>query len=82
MFRRDGEMEVCVPDLIVVLDSDTGLPITTELLRYGQRIAILALPCHDLLRSNEALKVIGPAAFGYHDLTFTPMPRRTNAGGN
>lgn len=80
VFRRNGEMEVCVPDLIVVLDSDTGLPITTELLRYGQRIAILALPCHDLLRSEEALKVIGPEAFGYHDLTFTPMPRRATAG--
>ena len=80
VFRRDGVMEVCVPDLIVVLDSDTGMPITTEVLRYGQRIAILALPCHDLLRSPEALEVIGPAAFGYHDLSYTPLPRSTIAG--
>ena len=53
-----------------------GMPmseaITTEMLRYGQRVAIVALPCHDLLRSPQALEVVGPAAFGL-DLTFTPL---------
>lgn len=81
VFRRDGEVEVCVPDLIVVLDADTGMPITTEVLRYGQRIAVLALPSHDLLRTPEALAVVGPAAFGYPDITFTPMPRNNSHGG-
>jgi len=73
LFRRNGAVEVCVPDLIVVLDADTGLPIATEMLRYGQRIAVLCLPAHALLRSPEALAVVGPAAFGYPDITFTPM---------
>jgi len=75
VFRRDGVVEVAVPDLIAVLDADTGLPITTEMLRWGQRIAVLAMPSHDLLRSPEALKVIGPAAFGYDDVEFVPLPR-------
>lgn len=75
VFRRNDEVEVCVPDLIVVLDADTGLPITTEVLRYGQRIAVLALPCHDLLRAPEALRVVGPKAFGYDDITYKPLPR-------
>ena len=73
VFRRNEMVEVCTPDLIVVLDSDTGLPITTEMLRYGQRIAVLGLPAHSLMRSAEALKVVGPAAFGYDDITFAPM---------
>lgn len=73
VFRRNGIVEVCVPDLVVVLDSDTGLPITTEMLRYGQRIAVLGLPAHKLMRSAEALRVVGPAAFGYDDITFVPM---------
>lgn len=73
IFNRDGVMEVCVPDLVVVLELDTGLPITTELLRYGQRVAVVALPCHRLLRTPEALDVIGPAAFGYPEITFRPM---------
>ncbi|MFK7875657.1 MAG: DUF917 domain-containing protein [Paracoccaceae bacterium] len=73
VFRRNDQVEVCTPDLIVVLDSDTGLPITTEMLRYGQRIAVLGLPAHHLMRSPEALKVVGPAAFGYPEITFAPM---------
>lgn len=76
VFRRNGDMEVCVPDLIVVLDSDTGLPITTEMLRYGQRIAVLGLPAHALLRTPQALDVVGPAAFGYPELTFRPIEER------
>ena len=73
VFRRNETVEVCTPDLIVVLDSDTGLPITTEMLRYGQRTAVVGLPAHSLMRSSEALKIVGPAAFGYADITFAPM---------
>lgn len=73
VFRRNALMEVCVPDLIVVLDAETGLPITTEVLRYGQRIAVLALPCHELLRTPAALAVVGPAAFGYDDFKYVPL---------
>ena len=72
VFFHDGEMECCVPDLILVLDVDTGEAITTEMLRYGQRVAIVALPCHDLLRSPQALEVVGPKAFGL-DVTYTPL---------
>lgn len=73
MFNRDGEMVACVPDLVVVLDLDTGLPLTTEVLRYGQRVAVLALPCHELLRTPQALDVIGPACFGFPDVTYKPL---------
>lgn len=76
IFARNDVVEVCVPDLIVVLDADTGHPITTEMLRYGQRIAVLGLPCHALLRTPEALAVVGPAAFGYPDITFVPMAEK------
>ena len=74
LFSRDGKVEVTVPDLIVLLDVDTGYPITTEVLRYGQRVAVVAIPCHDLLRSARALEVVGPAAFGYPDIPFSPLP--------
>jgi uncharacterized protein len=74
-FERSGRVEVCVPDLIVILDVDTGHAITTDVLRYGQRIAVLALPCHPLLRSPEALAVVGPAAFGLDNVHYHPLPR-------
>jgi len=73
-FERNGRVEVSVPDLVVILDVDTGHAITTEVLRYGQRVAVLALPCHPLLRTPEALAVVGPQAFGL-DVNFQPLTR-------
>ena len=81
IFSRDGQVEVSVPDLIVVLEADTGLPITTEMLRFGQRIAVLGLPCHELLRTPEALEVIGPPAFGYPEIEYHPLPQSNSASG-
>jgi DUF917 family protein len=75
VFRRNGKVEVSVPDLILVLDLDTGHAITTEVLRYGQRVAVVGLPCHPLLQTEAALKVIGPAAFGLDDVVFRPLAR-------
>lgn len=69
----DGETLACVPDLIMLLDQDSGEPITTEVLRYGMRVAVVVMPCHPLLRTPEALAVIGPAAFGYPDVTYVPL---------
>ena len=76
-FERNGDVEVSVPDLIVLLDVDTGHAISTDILRYGQRVSVLALPCHPLLRTPEALAVVGPKAFGLDNVTFRPLPRRS-----
>ncbi|MEM7031653.1 MAG: DUF917 domain-containing protein [Chloroflexota bacterium] len=61
----DGETIATVPDLICIVDSETGRPISTEEIRYGLRVAVLGIPCSPLLRSPEALAVVGPSAFGY-----------------
>jgi len=69
----DGNAVIMVPDLIINLDLETGEPITTEILRYGMRVATIGLPAHALLKTPEAMAVVGPAAFGYPELTFTPL---------
>jgi DUF917 family protein len=69
----DGEAVIMVPDLIMNLELETGEPITTEMLRYGQRVAVIGLPVHDLMKTPRALEIVGPAAFGYPDLTFKPL---------
>lgn len=69
----DGEPLIMVPDLIVNLELETGEPITTELLRYGQRVATIGLPAHELLKSKTALGVVGPKAFGYPELVYSPL---------
>ena len=70
--RRENTPVATVPDLISVLESDTGRPVSTEELRYGQRISVIGIPCAPILRSARALAVLGPAAFGYEE-DFVPL---------
>ncbi|RDD44862.1 Hydantoin utilization protein A [Trichoplax sp. H2] len=70
-----AQILACVPDLISIVDSDTGEPITTDNIKYGLRVSVMAIPCASLLRKPEALKVVGPQAFGYdQSVQYQPMP--------
>ena len=73
--RVDGEVRVTVPDLIVLLDIDTGEPVTTEAMRYGYRVAVIAMPCVPKWRTPEGLKLVGPRYFGY-DVDYVPVEER------
>jgi uncharacterized protein len=77
----DGVPVVMVPDLIMNLEIDTGEPVTTEMLRYGQQLAVIGIPAHDLLKTTRALTIVGPKAFGYPDLTFVPLASTNPASG-
>jgi DUF917 family protein len=67
-----------VPDLIIVLDAETGEPITTEELRYGQRVAVLGAPCDRQWRTPAGLELAGPRYFGY-DIEYVPVERAATA---
>ncbi|MCC6223355.1 MAG: DUF917 domain-containing protein [Thermoleophilia bacterium] len=75
---RDGAVLATVPDLIVMLDSDSGQPITTEELRYGFRVDVVAAPCDPRWRSPSGLAVVGPRYFGY-DVDYVPIEERLGA---
>jgi DUF917 family protein len=70
----DGEILAVVPDLICLVDEDTAEPVTTEIVRYGLRVVVLGIPAPEMLKTPEALAVIGPAAFGYADVPYVPLP--------
>ena len=70
--RRDGELVATVPDLICVLDADTGEPVTTEAMRYGFRVSVIGLPCDPRWRTPEGLALVGPRYFGY-DVDYLPV---------
>jgi len=61
---RDGDYVATVPDLITVLDRETGDPIPTERLRYGARVRVIGIPTPPIMRSEAALSVWGPETFG------------------
>lgn len=63
--RTDTKVLVTAPDLIMVVDHDSGEPITTEALRYGQRVRVLAAPSDPRWHQPEALAMVGPRYFGY-----------------
>ena len=65
----NGEVLVTVPDLICVLDTESGEAIGTEALRYGQRVTAIALPAPPVLMTEKGLRHVGPRAFGF-DLEF------------
>jgi DUF917 family protein len=60
----DGSVRCVVPDLICVLEASTAEPITTETLRYGQRVTVVGISTPPLMRTPEALDTFGPGAFG------------------
>lgn len=72
---RDGEVVCSVPDLIVVMDAETGGPITTEELRYGFRVVVVGAPCVPAWRTEEGLAIVGPRYFGY-DVDYVPVEMR------
>ena len=70
--RRNGLVAAIVPDLICTLNTETGTPVTTEALAYGQRLTVFAISTPDLMRTPAALDCFGPAAFGLAD-PYTPV---------
>ena len=69
---RNGEMVAIVPDLICVVDSESAEPITTEGLRYGQRVRVLGISTPEMMRTPAALAAFGPDAFGLTE-RFSPV---------
>jgi DUF917 family protein len=63
--ESEGRILATTPDLIMVLDHDSGEPITTEALRYGQRVRVISAPSDERWHSAEALAMVGPGYFGY-----------------
>jgi uncharacterized protein len=63
-----GQIVASVPDLITILNAETGAAITTESLRYGTRVRVLAIACHPIWRTPQGLRLAGPAHWGFeHD---------------
>lgn len=63
--KKEDEILCTTPDLIAILDLETGIPITTERMKYGSRVVVVAFPCNHQWRTEKGLEVAGPKYFGY-----------------
>ena len=60
------EQCACVPNIISVLETESGFPIACEELSFGQRVSLLVQPGPLQYHTEQAMKIIGPRAFGLH----------------
>ena len=74
----DGEVVVTVPDLIIMLESDSGEPVLTDRVRYGLRVTVIE---RHATRTGAAQWGSQPRALAISDMTLTtarstrPSPR-------
>lgn len=57
---------IMTPDIIVLLDVQTGLAIGADSLVYGQRVAVVGFTAPDVWKTEKGLALVGPKAFGYN----------------
>ncbi|MFO1162230.1 MAG: DUF917 domain-containing protein [Reyranellaceae bacterium] len=62
---RDGVVVDTTPDILCVMDRESGEAIGTEMIRYGQRVTVIVLPPPELFLTPKGLQATGPRAFGY-----------------
>lgn len=68
LVARDRDTQnvlLTVPDLLVLVDRESGEALGSESVRYGLRVHVLGLPAPHEMKSERALQVVGPKAFGY-----------------
>lgn len=69
---KNGKPVAITPDLITILDKEKGFPITTEALKYGQRVVVIGMPCDPFWRTEAGINQVGPRYFKY-DLDYKPI---------
>jgi DUF917 family protein len=68
----NGEPYVTCPDILSVINLETGLPPTNDKIESGDRLAILGIRAVEFYRQPAGLKVLGPAYFGF-DIPYRPI---------
>ena len=63
--RSEDEVLAAVPDLISLVEADSGQPLTTEGMRFGLRVHVVGIPSSPVWWRPEALPLVEPRAFGY-----------------
>lgn len=67
MFWMDGKTRLTCPDLICVLECDTGIPVTNPNSKEGMELCVLGIPCHELWKTPRALEILNPRFFGFDE---------------
>ncbi len=70
----DERPHVTTPDLIAVVNSETGDPVTNTVAAMGMKVAVIGIKAPEALRTPEALSVLAPGFFGL-SIPYTPIEK-------
>ena len=74
---KNGKPYATSPNLITVIDTDTGRPVLNSHLKDGLNVSIVVSPIHDKYLTEEALEVFSPRYFGF-DFDYIPFDEVRN----
>lgn len=63
--KYNGNIEATTPDILTLLEQETGTPVMSDSLQYGLKVSLLALPAPSMWTSQAGLHLVGPRHFGY-----------------
>jgi len=71
----DGEIYVTAPDLLCVLESITGEPLTNPNGKPGMHLSVVGFPAPEQWRTSKGLEVLSPTYFGFES-TYIPIEQQ------
>jgi DUF917 family protein len=63
---------VTSPDLLIVVDMNTGEPITNTNLKITDRVGVIGIKAREIFRTDKGLDGLGPKHFGF-DWSYKPI---------
>lgn len=60
--KKNGELDICVPDLICMLD-EAGAPVTNPNWTIGQKVSVIGLPSPEVWKSEKGSEVFSAESF-------------------
>lgn len=72
--KVNGKVVGMTPDILSLVEMETGFPITSESLQYGLKVHLIAIPSPSLWTTPEGLTLVGPRHFGY-EIDYTPFQK-------
>ncbi|MEO1549002.1 MAG: DUF917 domain-containing protein [Pseudomonadota bacterium] len=76
MIARQGDVTIAtIPDLICLVDRDTGAPVTNPFARAGQAVDLVCLPAHPAFATQAGVALFGPAYLGLEE-AYRPYTQR------
>jgi DUF917 family protein len=80
---KDGVLDICCPDQIIVLEKETGRGVYNwgDQLREGLTVVVLGAMASDQWRTDRGLELFGPKHFGF-DIEYEPLVCRASRESN